>query len=692
MLIRSGQSQIRAGIATLLAVVTLLAGAAFSQSASSSKPRLLSNAKNLGPEDLSKPITVTVWLNQHNKAGLDELVKQMYQKGSPNYHHWLTLEQYKASFAPTAEDVATMRDFLTSHNLRVSSVDKNNHFISAQGRISDTQSAFHVQINRFQMNGQTFRANTAEPVVEGAAGKLVAAVQGLSDLKYQPYSMRPINPDTGKAFASVPLASAVGPDGLFFNGHCLTEAITRKFRTGHAGPVGLYYGTRYGSNIASGPPHLPPCGYDSAEIQKAYSLSALYKKGWNGSGQTIAIIDAFGSDTILGDSNEFSSLNGLPPLTSSNFQVFYPSGPTSCGSTCGWNDETTLDVQWSHTVAPGANIALVLAADNSFTNLDTAILYAIQTGLGNSISNSWGIEEELLSEFLPSELVVENNLSELGAALGMSVNFSTGDHGDFFAADGFTTVSMPASSPYSTGVGGTSLFLTAGHKMFFQTGWGNNETRIANATPNPPIVPPLQLGFIYGAGGGTSGVWAAPAYQSSLGSSWRMAPDISYVADPYTGVEIIITPDGVSGDPQDVGVIGGTSLACPMFSAMWAIANQAAGVPLGQAAPLLYGLPAGAITDVTDGSPISRNNVSGTIDTPGSPIITESASDLAQPLENTTDFVSAFYNGTSTRWYVLSFGTDSSLTTGWGWDNVTGLGTPNGLAFVQGVVAAATAR
>src|ERR1019366_7028839 len=132
---------------------------------------------------------------------------------------------------------------------------------------------------------------------------------------------------------------------------------------------------------------------------------------------------------------------------------------------------------------------------------------------------------------------------------------------------------------------------------------------------------------------------------------------------------------------------GGTSLACPMFSATWAIATQAAGTWLGEAAPLLYSLPADAITDVTNVD--GPNNVSGIIYQRPNPPIVESPEDLVPPLENTTDFVSLLYNGTSTRWYVLSFGTDSSLTTGPGWDNVTGLGTPNGANFVTAVAAAA---
>ena len=122
-----------------------------------------------------------------------------------------------------------------------------------------------------------------------------------------------------------------------------------------------------------------------------------------------------------------------------------------------------------------------------------------------------------------------------------------------------------------------------------------------------------------------------------------------------------------------------------MFSALWAIANQAAGTWLGQASPLLYNLPSDAITDILAVS--SPNNVTGTVTIPHMPPYTESADSLVQPLENTTDYISTVYNSPfSTRWFVLSFGTDTSLTTGPGWDNVTGLGTPNGATFVNDLV------
>jgi subtilase family serine protease len=296
--------------------------------------------------------------------------------------------------------------------------------------------------------------------------------------------------------------------------------------------------------------------------------------------------------------------------------------------------------------------------------------------LGNTISNSWSRPEGLGN---PAQFNRVNRILEMAAAQGMDVNFATGDFGDFVSAVGFVTVSFPASSPFATAVGGTSLALNPDNTIAFQTGWGNNLTRIAEtkALGNAPVNPPLALGFQGGGGGGASLTFARPSFQSSLtvpGNS-RLVPDIALLADPFTGVEIIETLSG----QLSVLVIGGTSVATPMFSGVMAIAAQKAGHSLGQAAPLLYSLPPAALTDVTDFS--SPTNVTGTIN--GTPV---SADELAKPLGNTTSFYSAIYNSPfSTRWYVITFGTDSSLVTGPGWDNVTGLGTPNGLAFVNAI-------
>ena len=678
--------------------IALIAIPAFGQGANAG--RSLAKPQVLGPESLSKQITVNVWLKQHNKAAFDDLVRQMYDKNSPNYHHWLTPSEYKQKFAPTDAEAATVRQHLANNNMNVVSTDKLNHVVTARGTVANVQSAFGVQLNRVNANGAIHRMPAAEPAIAGPAAPLVATVQGLADLSYHNYFQRRIDPDTGKPEPMVPVQSAAAAPTSsvvkFFNSNCLLAPQARVFKTPGGGPHAAYNGNRYGNNINSPAPNLPPCGYNAPQIQKAYGLTALYsqkigKQHLNGTGQTIVIVDAFGNDNILNDSNIFSGINALPPLTADNFQIFYPTGPASCGGVCGtWADETSLDVQWAHAVAPGANIALVLGVDNSFTALDLANLFAIETGLGPVISNSFGIPEIVLAEFLPSELEVQNSLSQLAAALGISLDVSTGDAGDNLALDnaafGIDSVSPGANadSPYATAIGGTSLFLNPDRSIKLQTGWGNNLTRIADVLPNPPVIPPLQLGFQGGAGGGESQVYAKPLFQSGLPGVGRQTPDISYVGDPYTGVEYIIT-DPVQGPL--IGVVGGTSLSCPMFSALWAITTQAAGTWLGQAAPLLYNLPPDAINDVL--AVTSPNNVTGTIYVPKTPPYTVSADSLAAPLDGTTDYVSALYNSPfSTRWFVVTFGTDSSLTTGPGWDNVTGLGTPTGAAFVADVVAA----
>ena len=343
-------------------------------------------------------------------------------------------------------------------------------------------------------------------------------------------------------------------------------------------------------------------------------------------------------------------------------------------------------------MAPGANIAPVLTADNTFTNLDIGNLFAIENLLGNVISNSFGISEIALIDFFPSELVVENSLSELAAALGISQHISSGDAGDLLALDidnfGIDSVSVSGRIEFAF------CHLDWRHEHVPHQSEQNQAPdrvgpELCSASriprPNPPTVPPLFFGFQGGSGGGTSAFFAKPSFQSGLPGNFRMVPDISMNADPQTGVEIIVTLDQIPGDQQFVEVFGGTSLSCPMFSGVWAIANQAAGVPLGQAASYVYNLTGNAVIDVTDVT--SAFNVAGVIFDPPNPPIFESADALAAPLDGTTNYISAlFQSPASTRWDVFTFGTDSSLKTSVGWDNVTGVGIPNGLPFINQIV------
>jgi subtilase family serine protease len=638
-------------------------------------PGFIHKAKNIGPVDPSTMITVTVWLHLRNGGRLDQLAQQMYRKGSPNYHKWLNQTQFNAGFAPTAQAVNAVENFLTAHRLSVLTVAENNFYIKVQGTVGDVERAFHVQIDNYNLNGKTYRSNTGNPSIGTPLRGLVAGITGMDDLGFHPDFVRPKMPN-GRPFPMIPLSSS--PNGLFYEGQCFRAPETHTFPTtadSSTIPQATYTGNRYGADITNSTlGHLAPCGYQPSELQTAYNMMPLYNQGLDGTGQTIVITDAYGSPTIQEDAALFSQIYGLPQP---DLTVLRAPGVVNNPHGAGWDTETTLDVEWAHAMAPGAKIVLVIGPTNH-GDLDEAVNWAVVHNLGNTISNSWSTIEGFAN---PVVFNRDNRILEMAAVKGIDVNFATGDEGDFANQVGFRTVGFPASSPFATGIGGTSLALNPDNTMAEQTGWGTNLTLIAylDSDNNPPAIPPTHYGFQFGAGGGTSMIYAKPSFQSGLSGNMRMVPDVSFLADPYTGVEIIQT----GSEGPEVGVVGGTSLATPMFSGIMAIAAQKAGHGLGQAAQLLYSLSAGAVTDIV---PVgSATNVSGTITT-SSGTTNLSADDLATPLGSTTTFFSAFYNSPfSTRWFVITFGTDSSLTTATGWDNVTGVGTPNGANFVNAI-------
>jgi subtilase family serine protease len=648
---------------------SILAAPSTSYLISGNTPGFIKQAIDNGPTNATDQITVTVWLKLHNESQLSQLVAQQTTKGSGQFHKWLNQDQFNASFSPTAQEVNSVQNFLSAHNLTVLYVAENNFYVKVQGAIADVQKAFHVQIHQYNSNGSLHRSNSADPSVNDTSGGNIAAITGMDDYGFEPAIAFPSNAD-GSAFPFTPLSRAK-PGGVFFEGQAFRPVETDIFTGG--GNMATYTGNRYGADITNTSlGHLPPQGYSPDEIQTAYNLKPLYQAGLDGTGETIVIVDAFGSATIQRDAAAFSTIYGLPPI---NLQIVKAPGISNnpAGVALGWDGETTLDVEWAHAIAPGAKIALVLATDRA--SLDEAINYAVVHHLGNTISNSWASLEGFGN---PAQFGRVNRILQMAAAQGIDVNFASGDSGDESRV-GFLTVDFPASSPFATGIGGTSLALNPDNSIKFQTGWGNNLTRIADriSLGSPPVVPPLHLGFQFGAGGGASLTFARPAFQSGLSvpGTTRLVPDISMFADPFTGAEIIQTING----QLSVGVIGGTSLSTPVFSGVMAIAAQKAGHGLGQAATLVYNLPAGAVTDIVPVS--SPGNVTGVVN--GNPV---SADALAAPLGNTTSYYSAIYNSPfSTRWFVITFGTDTSLTTGPGWDNVTGVGTPNGSNFINAI-------
>jgi subtilase family serine protease len=642
---------------------------------------MLSHAIDLGPVIPTSPIDLTVWLKMRDSAGLDRALLAQSTSGVG----WLSEAQIDQRHAPAAADVAAVSAFLRARGLIVTSVGSHDLFVKARGTAATVDAAFQVQLHQYRLQGITFRASKARPTLPTSIAPLVVSVGGLSDRPATPTiitshlspgasaNVKHMNDALAMPRNQVPLRSAA-TGGALFSAQCFYPPTTQSFSSSTV--TASYSGANYGNSIqiTTSLGLQPPCAYQPSDLQTAYNLTPLYKAGLDGRGQTIAIIDPLGSPTIQQDLAAFSAQMGLPPA---KLQIL---GAVS--SDTSFVDETTLDVEWAHAIAPGANLLLVVAPSRSFDDLIGAILTATQQPGVVSISNSWAYAESTLD--LPSRTAADNIL-KLAISKGISVNFATGDIGDAAIRAGQAGVAYPASSPYATAVGGVTVALDSSKHILFQTAWGNNLTLIAAsvASGSPPQDPPVPNGFVFGGGGGVSDVYPLPPFQAFLRDRGprRLLPDISWVADPFTGVEVVQTVN--SGGDQGITVAGGTSASCPMFSALWAIAAQKAKRPLGQAAPLLYRLPPEAITDVL--APIPLANVTGTLtDASGTQQLT--ADELGLPLQGQATFLSALFN-ISSDWWVLTFGTDSQLHAGPGWDPATGLGTPNGVAFVNALSA-----
>ena len=722
-----GKSRSSVALIVLLVCAVLSANAADGAIIAHNTPVFVSTAKKLGSEVTSNIIDFTIWLNLHNHGALDALVAEIYDHNSPNYRHFLKRTDFAARFAPTAAEAKTVQEFLEAHNLTVVNVGPDNFFVRGRGTVGDVQAAFHVQLNHYQVGNETRRANDRDPYVEGAASLLVRSISGLDDSAFvHPMMAKPVNLANRKSTNAVSGAlrpASISEASSFFSSNCFDGVETQTFSTDNNGsfPVGTYTGMHlnYETTTSAG------CAYTPPVIQAAYNLTGLYNEGFTGTGQTIAIIDWCGSTTIESDANAFSAKFGLPKLNASNFSII-PTGPSDCNGPD--NVEINIDVEWAHAIAPGANINLIVPPTNDAADIDTAEYLTIINGLGNVISGSFGAPENSLAA---TELENGNLLSELAAAFGISANFATGDDGDFTILEGAPTVSYPADSPFSTAVGGVTLALNPDNSIAWQEGWGSNLTVFT--AEGTIFDPPDTLGFYGGAGGGPSNCFVQgsdgsvavhpdgpvqgidclagfpkPSYQKKVPGKSRQLPDISWLADPFTGAAILITvPDQVPSRLWQVW--GGTSVATPMFSALWAIANEKAeangGEPLGQAAPYLYTLPSDAIFDVV---PItSPDNVTASIQESVRKTKKYSVNQVLGG-RSPVDFTSSIWDDPDSQnlAYVVSFGTDcstlpllyqngtscrdpSALHTDVGWDNVTGVGTPNAQNFVDAIVSMA---
>jgi subtilase family serine protease len=636
-----------------------------------------SSAIDEGQLSSDAAVTLRIELKLPDQAAFDKAVDDLYNPASPNYQKWMTDEDLK-KFAPTADQVAKVTAELQKQGLTVEAGDAVGFSLKARGSLEAAQRAFQTTVHQFSAQGKSFTAKVGAARLTGGADQFVAGVTGLGVRPMQPRLKRPIDPRTDQPVAAIPLSKVRASSGGlsdFITNDCFTDANAYTYGTpGKKLPKGVYYGNSYNTDY---PDKL--CGFTAAQVTDHYSLTPAYQKGLKGEGQTIVIVDAYGYPDVLNDANIFSSLNGLPLLDSSNFKIIYPSGPPSdpqAGVKTQWDSEIALDVQWAHAMAPKAKIVMVFAVNNTDLAFGAAEQYILDHHLGNVVSNSWGGEPDSVEDTL--EALAWNNIFKIAAAEGISVHFSTGDDGDSGLNTPIGAAAVPADSPYVTGVGGTSIIKYKGRGSV-ETGWGNYRTRLAS---DGLLDPPVEREAI-GSGGGESVVFAKPSWQSGLPGVGRQLPDISALADPYTGVPIILTENGVTS----LGLIGGTSLACPLFSGIWALAEQNAGHSLGQAAPHIARMGEPAIRDIVSviGSGLRIDkDVRGVIsEQDGNKTFSTLQIFPSAKFFSTGNFFSAIWPETDQVAQAISFGVDTSLTVSPGWDNVTGFGVPRGLIFIE---------
>src|SRR5579859_832937 len=640
---------------------------------------LANGAEDLGAVNAATTLTATVWLKGHNDAAFDAAVADRYDPKSPSYHVWMSPEQV-ANFGPRWEDVAKMQTSLRALGLKIVRVSEDGTAIKVSGSADKIQAAFGTTIHAGNLAGRTVFANLTEPKYQGTNPELVDAVTGLSTAGMRPFAVRQLDFTTGAPKPGIDLATTTNPLAGF-TADCFGGVVS----TTLSGPVP--YGPDAGQNVTAtytGTQYLPigagtfnqsQCGYTAAQLAAHYGLDAVHAKGWTGKGQTIVIVDPYGSQTLSADVNAFSQLMGLPALTSANLQVLYPDGVPNFGQLRpnggpNWQLETTVSVEWAHAMAPDAKIVVLAMPGDEDDELAYGISYAALHKLGNVISNSYGEPEATTG---PQVAKNYNSVIKKAAAEGIAVNVASGDSGDNGVGSSVGAADVPADSPYATAVGGTSIGVPS------DTGpvdavWGDIVANLGhNGAPNYPVTDAFFEG---GSGGGESVYLLKPNFQKQLPGVGRQTPDISAVADPQTGAIVVYASQAI--------VVGGTSLSTPIFSAIWALADQAAGQSLGQAAPIIAKMTSNAVQDIV---PIvaNVNNTSGTASVQGGPTTSMSpAALLGLSSTQPEGFVGTLkYFETIGFRIDVGFGADRTLKASAGWDNATGWGEPIGLPFIK---------
>jgi subtilase family serine protease len=606
--------------AAAIAAVSLGSAQAASgrQAIANTKPAWLGQAKNQGHASPGAPVNARIYLTPNGgMAKLRQFALAVSTPGNAQYRHFLKPSQYFQRFGTTNSTVSSVKSWLTGAGLKVTGVEAHNRYVEVSGSVAAAEKAFGVTINKYTHNGLTVQAPTGALTAPAGVASSVLTVLGVdtTPMTVSPNSTKPAPPEPG-------------------------------FRNGT--PCSAFYGEK----LATGLPQfdgqtLPyaPCGYTGTQFRSAYEGDTSL----DGTGVTVAITDAYGSPTLASDAATYAARNGDRAYAPGQFTKFVASpmtrvnnGRRQCGEN-GWYGEQSLDVEAVHAMAQGARIRYYGAASCYDADFLDTFARVNDDDAAQIVTNSWGSTE--VGQKATVIAAYEQAFLQ-GAAEGITYMFSSGDNGDESLFTGIVQPDYPTSDPYATAVGGTTTAINSAGAIAWETGWGTLKYSLSADHTAWNLV-----GFLYGAGGGESHLFAQPAYQAGITPAGaRGVPDVAMDADVTTGMLIGETQTFPEGAHYDQYRIGGTSLASPLFAGMTALAFQNAGGGVGLLNPTIYAHQS-AFTDVTGPGP--------------------------DPGNVRVDFANGLDASDGLLYSVRTFDQDTSLDVNPGWDDVTGLGSPN---------------
>jgi subtilase family serine protease len=486
------------------------------------------------------------------QRALDALTEAQQQPASPLFHQWLTPEEYGGRFGASAGDVKRIAGWLAAHGFAVEPVSAGRRSLVFSGTAEQVVETFHTALHRYEVEGVAHIANAQDPQIPRALAQVVSGVLSLNDFRRQ--------------------------------------SATRSVRQVSAHP----------ENTQGGAYYLFP-----ADLATIYDLNPQYAAGKNGTGATIAIVGR--SNINLSDVGSFRSYAGL--TTNQPTVVLDGANP---GLVSGDQDESTLDVEWSGGVAPGAAVTFVVAGSTATTDgVDLSAQYIVNHKTATVMSTSYGSCEA----YMGSALSFYNSLWQQAASEGISAFVSSGDSGAAGCNSGSSSSGTMAgvnglcSSPYSTCVGGTEFNEGANSSGYWSSSNGNGGESALSYIPEKVWNESGNDGGsgLWASTGGISIVYPQPSWQAGVaganGNGMRTVPDVALTAASHDGY--LICENG------SWWVIAGTSAASPSFAGILSIVNEnKGGTGQGNANPALYSL-LDAAENPFHATPSGNNSVPG---------------------------------------------------------------------------------